>query len=139
MVLGTLTQFFADPPAPCAERARTLAFLLSLAGLATEIEQRHRDQRAANDRFASLATTIPGVVYQRRVAPDGDIRYSYVSEGAKDLFGVSPEEILADPSALFACHGPEFRTTFRERLLKASRELTMWDVQAQIITRDGEE
>ena len=29
-----------------------------------------------NDRFASLASMIPGVVYQRIVKPDGDIRYT---------------------------------------------------------------
>ena len=95
--------------------------------------------RSADERFTSLSQSIPGVVYQRRVSPDGDIRYTYISEGAKDLFGVSAEEILADPKALFACHGPEYRETFRERLLQASKDMTMWDVEAQIITRDGEE
>jgi len=79
------------------------------------------------------------VVYQRLVTPDGDIRYTYISEGAKDLFGVSAEEVIADPQALFDCHGPEYRATFRERLLEASRKLEMWDVEAQIITRGGEE
>ena len=95
--------------------------------------------RSANERLSSLAASIPGVVYQRRVTPDGDIRYTYISEGARDLFGVSPEEILQDPKALFDCHGPEYRAYFRKRLLEASRNLTMWDVEAQIITRDGEE
>ncbi|UCH74346.1 MAG: PAS domain-containing protein [Rhodospirillales bacterium] len=138
-VLGTLTLFFDTLPEACPDRARAVAFLVSLAAFAVEIEQRNSVQRAANERFTSLATTIPGVVYQRRVTPDGDIRYTYISEGAKDLFGVSAEEILADPQALFACHGPEYRSDFRERLLEASRKLTLWDVEAQIITRDGEE
>ena len=93
---------------------------------------------AANERFAALAATIPGVVYQRVVKPDGDIRYTYISEGAKDLFGVPPEEIVADPQALFDCHSPEYRANFRQRLLAASRDLTMWDVEASIITRDGQ-
>jgi PAS domain S-box-containing protein len=138
-LLGTLTLYYADAPDPSHVRDQMIAFILSLANFAIEIEQRHLEQRSANERFASLAATIPGVVYQRLVTPDGDIRYTYISEGSRDLFGVSPEEILADPQALFACHGPKYRTTFRERLLKASRELTMWDVEAQIITRDGEE
>jgi PAS domain S-box-containing protein len=138
-LLGTLTLYHAEAPAVSPDRERMIGFLMSLAGFAIEIEQRHRDQRFVNERFASLAATIPGVVYQRLVTPDGDIRYTYISEGAQDLFGVSPEEILADPNALFACHGPEYRTNFRERLLTASRELSLWDVEAQIITRDGEE
>ncbi len=93
----------------------------------------------ADKRLASLAASIPGVVYQRQVTPEGDISYTYISEGARALFGVSPEEILADPTTLFDCHGPKYRSEFRERLMAASKELKMWDVEAQIVTRDGEE
>jgi PAS domain S-box-containing protein len=138
-LLGTLTLYYADAPDSSHDRDQMIAFILSLASFAIEIEQRHCEQRFANERFASLAATIPGVIYQRLVTPDGNIRYTYISEGAKDLFGVSPEEILANPQALFACHGPEYRSTFRDRLMKASRDLAMWDVEAQIIARDGEE
>ena len=107
-----------------------------------EITERERAEFAkleADERLASLAASIPGVVYQRQVTPEGDISYTYISEGARDLFGVSPEEILADPNALFDCHGPKYRSEFRDRLLTASRELRMWDVEAQIVTPDGEE
>jgi len=89
-------------------------------------------------RLSAIAESIPGVVYQRIVTPDGDIRYTYISEGARELFGVSPEEILKDPNALFDIFTPEYRATFRERLLTAARELKMWDVEALIITREGQ-
>jgi PAS domain S-box-containing protein len=91
-----------------------------------------------SDRLSAIAESIPGVVYQRIVTPDGDIRYTYISEGARDLFGVSPEEILKDPNALFDIFTPEYHATFRERLLTAARELKMWDVEASIITREGQ-
>ena len=90
------------------------------------------------ERLAAIAESIPGVVYQRIVMPDGDIHYTYISEGARDLFGVSPEEILKDPNALFNIFTPEYHATFRERLLIAAKELKMWDVEASIITREGE-
>lgn len=77
------------------------------------------------------------MVYQRRVSPDGDIRYKYISEGAADLFGVSAEEIISNSSALFDTHGPDYRAKFRERLLSASKSLTIWDVEASIVTADG--
>jgi len=89
-------------------------------------------------RLSAIAESIPGVVYQRIVTPDGDIRYTYVSEGARDLFGVSPEEILKDPNALFDIFTPEYHATFRERLLTAAKELKMWDVEASIVTRGGQ-
>ena len=92
---------------------------------------------AATRRLDSLSEAIPGVVYQRVVEPTGAIYYTYISEGARELFGVSPEEIIADPDALFSRHGPEYRAKFRERLRAASDSLTMWDVEATIITPDG--
>ena len=116
---------------------RVLEALSPLAHHVTEHYRRETALESADMRIASLAESIPGVVYQRIVRPDGDIRYTYISDGVQDLFGVSPEEIIADPQALFDCHAPEYSATFRERLLAASRDLTMWDVEAAIIARDG--
>lgn len=114
-----------------------LETLSLLARSVIEAERRRAALQNATERFAALAKTIPGVIYQRIVKPDGTIRYTYISEAAKDLFGVEPAEIIADPQALFDCHGPEYYATFRERLLAASRSLSIWDVEATIITRDG--
>ncbi|MEM1197693.1 MAG: EAL domain-containing protein [Pseudomonadota bacterium] len=94
---------------------------------------RHQDSQ-----FSSLAETIPGVVYQRRVHPDGEIYYEYISESAQDLFGVSAQEILTNPKALFNVFAPEYRDTFRQRLLDASKTLETWDVEASIVTAEGE-
>jgi signal transduction histidine kinase len=112
--------------------------LALLARSAIEGERHRAALQSATDRFAALARTIPGVIYQRVVKPDGTIRYTYISDAAKDLFGVEPAAIIADPQALFDCHGPEYYATFRERLLAASRSLAIWDVEATIITRDGQ-
>jgi diguanylate cyclase (GGDEF)-like protein/PAS domain S-box-containing protein len=90
-----------------------------------------------DESFTSLASMLPGVVYQRVVTPDGQIRYTYVSEGATDLFGVTPEEILSNPQALFASYSPEYRAQFRDRLIEASKTMSMWDVEASLRTPDG--
>ena len=111
--------------------------LALLAGYAIEATRRTQALMAANERFAALAKSIPGVVYQRVVRQNGDIGYTYISDAAQDLFGVSPDEILSNPQALFDCHGPDYYATFHERLLSASRALELWDVEATIITRDG--
>ena len=87
--------------------------------------------------LATIAS-LPGVVlYQRIVTAEGSIRYTYISEGARDLFGVSPEKILSDPQALIGCHSNEYKAKFRERLLSASRALATWDVEASVVARDG--
>ncbi|MGI9508497.1 MAG: sensor histidine kinase [Geminicoccaceae bacterium] len=119
----------ADPEA--------LESLKLLTGYAINSTRRTQALLSADERFAALAKNIPGVVYQRVVRPNGDIKYTYISDAAKDLFGVAPEEILSNPQALFDCHGPDYYATFRDRLLAASRNLKLWDVEATIITREG--
>jgi signal transduction histidine kinase len=116
---------------------KALDSLKLLTGYAIDSTRRTRELLSANERFSALAKNIPGVVYQRIVRPNGDIGYTYISEAANDLFGVTPEEILSDPQALFDCHGPDYYATFRDRLLAASQALKLWDVEATIITRDG--
>ncbi len=135
--LGTVSLYFREPRAPGIDDFRAIDSIFPLARIAIEHDRRAQALKRADERFTSLAANVPGVVYQRLVTPDGDIRYTYISEGARDLFGVSPAQIVADPKALFECHGAEYRETFRERLLAASRTLTMWDVEAPIIARDG--
>ena len=87
--------------------------------------------------LASLSELPSVVIYQRVVTPDEKIRYTYISEGCLDIFGVSAEQVLSDPEALFSRHSDEYKAKFRERLLAASKTLTTWDVEASIVSNDG--
>lgn len=124
-------------PEPTRAAIAAVRTLVPVVKIAIERRRYAGQLRAAANRFAALAASVPGVVYQRLVSPQGKVRYTYVSEGARDLYGVAPEEILADPNALFRCHAASYREGFRDRLLEASRSLTMWDVELEIQSRDG--
>ncbi len=123
---------------PTAVDKLALKSISPLVRLITDAACNEDALKSANDRFSSLASTIPGVVYQRVVTLDGDIRYTYISESAKNLFGVSAEEILADPHALFGTFAPEYANSFQEKLIKASKDLSVWDVEASFVTKDGQ-
>ncbi len=110
--------------------AESRALLLRIAGM-------RENAVKADKSLASLSAAIPGVVYQRLVSPEGQIRYTYISESAYDLFGVTAERILNDPEALFQHYSPEYRRHFRQRLLDASRDMALWDVEAEINHPDG--
>ena len=136
--LGVVTVMHWSARAPEAADARALDMLAPVARVAIELDRQLTALERADEQLTSLASSLPGVIYQRVVSPDGDIHYTYISEGAREFFGVPAEEILANPNALFDCHGPEYRASFRERLRAASSELKMWDVEAPIIARDGQ-
>jgi diguanylate cyclase (GGDEF)-like protein len=120
-----------DEAAAIRRCAETCALLRDIAGM--------RESAVKADKsLASLAAAIPGVVYQRVVSPDGQIRYTYISESAYELFGVTAERILNDPEALFQHYSPEYARIFRQRLIDASRAMTLWDVEAEINRPDGQ-
>ncbi len=51
---------------------------------------------------------------------------------------MTADRILTDPEALFQHYSPEYRKHFRQRLLDASRDMTLWDVEAEINRPDGQ-
>ena len=134
---AVLALFHPRPGEPDGTDERGLKAAASLVAFAIKATEREQAIRLEKERFASLTAAVPGVVYQRLVTPDGQIRYTYISEGARELFGVEPDEILSNPNALFSRHGADYSANFRERLLAASKALTMWDVEATIVTPDG--
>src|SRR5262249_6642239 len=134
---GAIALYWPNRREPSSGDDYILRALAAFGCFVVNAVKREKALRATNERFAALVSAIPGVVYQRVVKPDGDIRYTYISEQARELFGVSPQKIIADPEALFKTHGPEYRARFRERLLAASRELIMWDVEATLVMPDG--
>ncbi|WP_282610674.1 ATP-binding protein [Pelagibius sp. Alg239-R121] len=136
-VLGALTFYFDRPFEVASEDWNVVEFMADMASHAVIHRLSRQAKKVADSRFDVLADAIPGVVYQRIVTPDNQIRYTYISDAAEDLFGVSAREILEDPNALFDCHGEGYRENFRERLLEASRKLEIWDVEATIAARDG--
>lgn len=134
---GAIGFFFRERKAPTRLHQRLMEGLAGLAAFAIEHDRHRAAIHAADARFASLADSVPGVVYQRVVEPGGDIRYTYISSAAEELFGVKPDEVVNNSTALFDTYGADYRKDFRERLLKASRELTMWDVEATIVDKAG--
>lgn len=134
---GVLVGLLNERREPSKLQDAALQAIAPIFRLITGAIRTGRQLSMATQSFSSLTASLPGVVYQRRVNRDGDIRYIYISESAKELFGISAEEILSNPKALFSTYAPEYGESFRERLLQASKDLTRWDVEASIMMPDG--
>jgi diguanylate cyclase (GGDEF)-like protein len=136
-ISGSVALYYPSPRDASTGDERILAYLVSLIRVVLQAAHREAALRADAERYGKV-TSLPGVVvYQRLVTPDDKIHYTYISDGAEHIFGVSAREIVADPNALFSCHRADYSAKFRERLLGASRALTTWDVEASIVSRDG--
>jgi diguanylate cyclase (GGDEF)-like protein/PAS domain S-box-containing protein len=72
----------------------------------------------SDDKLRQITNQIPGMVYQVHVDPSGGATYLFISAGARDLFGVSPQEVMANShfltSSIFPADRPEFNRMMRE-------------------------
>ncbi|MCP5270667.1 MAG: PAS domain-containing sensor histidine kinase [Burkholderiaceae bacterium] len=109
-------------------------------GTVEEITDRIRTQRALERNDAQLrliSRQVPGVVYLAQVAPDGKIRFLFISEGVRDLYGVEPEEALRDGHVLQRMRHPEDDARVQQGLSRSEREAGTHVDEFRIVRRDG--
>lgn len=89
-------------------------------------------------RFAEVVATVPGVVYEFEVGPDGSRRLTFVSEGATRLFECAPEVMLGDASTAFAMVDPPSQLPELEASIERSyATLEPWELDGTIRTASG--
>ncbi len=68
----------------------------------TEQEETLLALRQSEEKFRKTVSSVPGMVYEFTVLPDGTMAMPYVSEGCRDLFGIEPETVMKDPMAVWS-------------------------------------
>ena len=102
---------------------------LGFRGTTVDITDEEIDANAVDEnrlRFDALVSSVPGVVYQRRLHPDGKVSYPFVSAGAKDIYGVSAEDIMADATLLLNSAPDEDMESYRESLARSVATMEPW-------------
>jgi PAS domain S-box-containing protein len=87
-----------------------LGQVLFYEGTVEEITERVRARDAlqlSEARLQQLVALIPGVVYRVAIDAAGRARYTFVSRGVRELYGIEPEEALADGTALTRRRHPD--------------------------------
>ena len=111
---------------------------LGFRGTTTDITDEVQDSESADEnrlRFDALASSVPGVVYQRRLHPDGTVTYPYVSSGAKDIYGVTAEAIMADASLLMYSAPEEDMVSYRDSLARSVETMEPWSWEGRAINK----
>ncbi|HWJ93493.1 MAG TPA: ATP-binding protein, partial [Telluria sp.] len=87
--------------------------------------------RQSEERLTGIAANTPGAVFQC-VSRHGELVFTYVSGGVAQLFGESPEAVLADPGRLLGHIAAADRTAFHSALARCGRNMRMlnWEGRA---------
>jgi DNA-binding response OmpR family regulator len=84
-----------------------------------------------------ISTSIPGVIYQFLVKPDGSWSFPYVSKGIESLFEVTSEDASQDPDVMTLCIIDEDRPSHRQSVENAVKNIAPWHHEHRILTRSG--
>jgi len=75
-----------------------------------------------------IAAHAPGVIYQFRMYPDGHSCFPYSSPGLMAVYGVSPEEVVEDATAVFNTIHPDDVEGVKASILESAATLKVWKV-----------
>lgn len=77
--------------------------------------------RESETRFKSLATNIPGMVFQSKIKADGSAEILYASEGAMAVYGVLPSVLIEQPDTMVDMVHPDDRESFLQARIESHR------------------
>lgn len=99
-----------------------------------------RRARARAEAFLSgVAANLPGLLFRLRTTTDGRVlAFQYLSDGVRDLFGVSPYDAMQDAELLMARFGAAERERFEQSLSAAARDVGLWRGEFRVSAPAGE-
>ena len=103
------------------------------------LQQQFDAQRALIDRLRGMAETVPGVVFQLRLAINGEFAFAYVSEAVREYFPVGTAELSRSAAPWFERIHPDDRAAVRESLLASARSQSPWQQEFRTPQPDGAE
>ncbi|MFZ4523761.1 MAG: PAS domain S-box protein [Bacteroidales bacterium] len=101
------------------------------------VNKRTAQYKEALGRLEKIADRVPGVVYQYQLNPDGSSCFPYASEGIRDIYRVSPEEVAHDASIVFTRIHPDDFEGAVASIQASGKDLTLWQQEYRVRFDDG--
>ena len=118
-------------------RKRVLAKTAALTASLNELRATQSALQATSDRFQKIASSLPGMVYQFLLRPDGSSSFPFASPSTLDVYRVSPEVVQADAAAVFANLHPADLARVQESIRVSAQHLTPWQQEYRVKFDDG--
>lgn len=105
-----------------------------------DISERVKAEKISDEalnRLNKIASRVPGVLYQYVLRTDGTSYFPYASEGVRDIYNVSPKEIIEDASVVFnRIHKDDLEGVIKSINVSA-KNLTPWQYEYRVQEDDG--
>jgi len=91
-----------------------------------------RQVEAAESRLSRIAAHVPGALYLYRLWPDGRSAFPYASDGLREIYGVTPEQVDAEALHVAPLIHAEDVDRVVESILHSARTLSIWHEQYRV-------
>jgi PAS domain S-box-containing protein len=88
-------------------------------------------------RLQKISRSLPGVIFQYCLRPDGSSFFPYVSEAIQTIFRLSPEEVQNDASKVFYIIHPDDYEGYCNSLRESAENQTPWNHEYRVKFDDG--
>jgi diguanylate cyclase (GGDEF)-like protein/PAS domain S-box-containing protein len=82
--------------------------------------------------MTDLTNEIPGMVFQYRRQADGSSFLTYASAGVLDIYGLTAQQLAANPQALLAIIHPDDLPLYLASFAESARQLAPWHLEYRV-------
>ncbi|MDY6857125.1 MAG: PAS domain S-box protein [Thermodesulfobacteriota bacterium] len=82
--------------------------------------------RDSKERYRRLKANIPGMVYRFAMEPNGTFSFPYVNDASKQLFDISPDDLMRDVTLITKLIHPDDRERFESSVKYSAETLRPW-------------
>lgn len=111
--------------------------LLELKRACHDLERKQSDLTDSHEKITQISAQLPGVVYQYLLRPDGSSCFPFASEGIRDIYRVTPDEVQFDATPVFDSLHPDDRRHVTASIERSARTLEPWKHEYRVLFPDG--
>lgn len=98
------------------------------AALRVELQLREREALLHN-----IAGQVPGFIYQYRQYDDGTVCYPFASEGIRDVYELSPDDVLTDGAIVFSRIHPDDVAAIHDSIRVSRTTNAIWHMRYRVV------
>lgn len=95
------------------------------------------DNTTLTEKLELIAENVPGMLYLYRLRPDGTSHFPFTTDGIRQIYAVSPDEVAEDCMCVFERLHPEDIEEIGRTIVESATQLTPWDHTYRVCHPDG--